>query len=258
MNENDFPFVDYQLKLETEIKEIFGIDVREQVPVLRKTRDDLEEPDFVEIPNLTRKIQIGVQSVKPMNLNHGVVEKPLWVNLFVGWSLPGYNPETLVFMCVRSPGTAAWSMYKDWSDSFFKREYDELLFLLNRMKTDSGNFLAIANLVSTLSPLNKGQQLSEREVAVVSDFVNQYFILEPPRTLTECSRIEYVDKRSRFSSPEHKMGYVPKFWTLKEFSKWLLVSNRFPTLPEAKAFQKESQIKKKKVPKMTGELTCER
>ena len=107
MNENDFPFVDYQLKLKTEIKEIFGIDVREQVPVLRKTRDDLEEPDFVEIPNLTRKIHIGVQSVKPMSLNQNVVEKPVWVNLFVGWSRPVYNPERLVFRCERSPGTAA-------------------------------------------------------------------------------------------------------------------------------------------------------
>ena len=236
MNENDFPFVDYQLKLETEIKEIFGIDVREQVPVLRKTRFELEEPNFVEIPNLTRKIQIGVQSVKPMSLNQNVVEKPVWVNLFVGWSRPVYNPERLVFRCERSPGTAAWSLYNDWSDSFFKRGYDELLLLLNRMKTDSGNFLAIANLVSTLSPLNKGQQLSEREVAVVSDFINQYFILKVS-TLTECFRIQHVSTRSRFSSPEHKIGYVPKSWTLKEFAKWLLVSDRFPTLKEAKQIQ---------------------
>ena len=224
MKDTEIPIAYYKTKLATEIKEIFGIDVRDQTPVLR-LRKDGREANFLEIPILTRKIGIGIDSASAL-VGFRVVKRG--------------SPETLVFKSEhkseRSPVTSVWSVEKAWSDSFFKRDYNELLLLLNRMTLKSGNFLSIVSLVSALTPLKKKQELSENGVSVVSDFANQHFIANAT-PLVCVSRLKYTSRDSRFSSSEQKIGYIPKAWTLRDLSAWLVVSDRFSTLNEAKQIQ---------------------
>ena len=237
MKDNEVPIAYYKTKLTTEIKEIFGIDVRGQTPVLRLKKSE-GMPNFVEIPNLTRDIRIGVRVVCA---NKGMVETPVLAHISVGFRVVKRDPpETLVFKSEhkseRSPVTEVWSVEKAWSDSFFKRDYNELLLLLNRMTLKSGNFLSIVSLVSALTPLNMQQQFSENGICVVSDFANKHFI-SSATPLVGVFRLKYTSRDSRFSNSEQKIGYIPKAWTLRDLSAWLVVSDRFPTLKEAKQIQ---------------------
>lgn len=116
MKDNEVPIAYYKTKLTTEIKEIFGIDVRGQTPVLRLKKSE-GMPNFVEIPNLTRDIRIGVRVV---GANKGMVETPVLAHISVGFRVVKRDPpETLVFKSEhkseRSPVTSVWSVEKAWT-----------------------------------------------------------------------------------------------------------------------------------------------
>lgn len=203
----------YKLKLDNEIKTIFGIDVTGQNLSLKDPGPLFE---FLEIPNLTRSVGFGFE-------------------VSCGFRVSQNGPNNLVFLMGTGKEKEYRSVHveKPCKDIFFQREYDECLTLLERRNSRSGNFKAIVNLLSALTPLDKDTNLSERELGLVSNFINEHFMFDLS-SLKNTSKFTYVNREEG----KNLKGHIPKSWTLKDFASWVLVVNRFPTGEEAMKFSR--------------------
>lgn len=216
----------YQQKIDTEIKAIFGVDVIGQKLVLRKTRPYLPFNDFIEIPNLTREILVP-------NTDRFSADKQLvTARMAVGFRISKSVLRTMTFRCDIPEIKQSYSTEKNIKDSFWQKDYNELLSLFRHMDKDY-YWYSVVLLVSALRPSPKKQNVSERESSILVGFVNNY-MLENLSPLKGVSKILY---KNRGDYRELYNGYIPKLWTLKDLAAWLLVADRLPTLKEAKQIQ---------------------
>lgn len=241
----------YQQKIDTEIKAIFGVNVIGQKLFLRKTRRYLPFNDFIEIPNLTREIQVP-------NTDRFSADKQLvTARMAVGFRISKSVLRTMTFRCDIPEIKQSYSTEKNIKDSFWQKDYNELLSLFRHMDKDYywHSWHSVVLLVSALRPLPKNQNVSEREFSIPVGFINNY-ILENVSPLKGVSKISY--KNRGVSRELYNNGYIPKLWTLKDLAAWLLVADRLPTLKEARVFQGELQIKNNQLYNTPGQRSHER
>lgn len=232
----------------TDINRVFGIDIKPEILKPINTNVSVSDlsarEDFLEILPLTRNIRVPDPDIGGGRIS-------FTAKLAVGFPILERNEtvQRLAFRCDIIPGNVSHVFEREFSDSFWQREnmdfmpiVEKILFKTNNsalLKRRALGFKSTLSVASVLSPLQRQQRLTDKEVSVLSDFLNTHSVTYS-NSGNETAKIKGLKV-----SPPVKIcsGYLPNIWTLKDLAAWVLVTDRWPTLSEARKLQRENQIK---------------